>query len=89
MVRRVNDLNFIVNPIFTYGKVGWSPHDSFLSGTEDSVREWGRIMASQGMNVKVYYNGEPTTYAGVEYLDYKDYKPAPIEINIKYSEFIS
>lgn len=87
MVRKINDLNFIVNPIFTYGKIGWSPHDSFLSGTEDSVREWGRIMAGQGMNVKVYYNGEPTTYAGVEYLDYKDYKPTPVEINIKYSEF--
>jgi hypothetical protein len=87
MIRQVNNVNFVVNPIFTYGKTGWSPYDSFLSGTEDSIREWSRIMVEQGMDVTVYYNGEPTEYMGVKYRDYPDYEPAPIEINIKYSEF--
>ena len=39
---------FICNPVFTYGKPGWSPHDTFLAGTEDSIREWAwRIKACQ------------------------------------------
>lgn len=78
---------FVCNPVFTYGKEGWSPHDIFLSGTEESVREWASEMVLRGYDVSVYYNGEPTMHNGVDYAPYDLYVPGDYEINIKYSEF--
>ena len=49
-------IRFIVNPVFTYNQVGWSPKDTFLAGTEESVVEWASELAKRH-EVEVYYNG--------------------------------
>lgn len=87
MKHLVDRIVFVCNPVFTYGKDGWSPHDTFLSGTEESVREWASEMVRKGFDVTVYYNGEPTMYEGVDYMPYEAYIPGDVDINIKHSEF--
>lgn len=89
MKRAVERVVFICNPVFTYGKTGWTPDDTFLSGTEESIREWATEIKKRGFDTAVYYNGEPTDYKGVSYRDYADYVPGDIDINIKYLDFIS
>lgn len=87
MFRALDRVVFVCNPVFTYGKTGWSPHDIFLSGTEESIREWATEMKVRGFDVAVYYNGEKTTHNGVEYADYAEYVPGDVDINIKYIDF--
>jgi len=62
MKQLVDRIVFICNPVFTYGKVGWNPADTFLSGTEESIREWASEIKRLGFDTAVYYNGESTTY---------------------------
>ena len=87
MKRFYNSIAFICNPVYTYTEIGWSPYDPFLSGTEESVREWASELKRQGFDVTVYYNGFPIEYQGVKYKVYDDYEPHEREINVKYSEF--
>lgn len=87
MKKLVDSIAFICNPVFTYNKEGWSPHDKFLAGTEESIREWASVIFKRGYDVTVYYNGEPTIYKGVAYRGYDDYKPHGKEVNVKYSDF--
>lgn len=87
MKHLANRIVFVCNPVFTYGKEGWSPHDNFLSGTEESVREWASEMVRRGFDVSVYYNGEPTLHEGVDYMPYEAYIPGDVDINIKHSDF--
>lgn len=49
-------ISFVVNPIYTYDKVGWQPTDDFLAGTEESVVEWASALAAKGHTVLVYRN---------------------------------
>lgn len=78
---------FICNPVFTYGKIGWSPNDDFLAGTEESVREWAWRIKQRGYDVEVYYNGKPDEYKGVHFLPYEAYIPGDVEVNVKYLDF--
>lgn len=78
---------FVCNPVFTYGKVGWSPNDEFLAGTEESIREWAWRTKEMGFDVEVYYNGQPDEYRGVHFFPYEAYMPGDVEVNIKYAEF--
>lgn len=89
MKRVVDRIVFVCNPVYTYGKTGWQPDDTFLSGTEESIREWASIAKQKGFDVSVYYNGKPTVYNDVEYLDYSAYKPGDVEVNVKYLDFPS
>lgn len=87
MIKQYQTINFICNPVFTYEQAGWSPDDTFLAGTEKSIREWSWRMKDLGFDVTVYYNGKPTNYRGVNYFHYDDYAPAQVEVNVKYLEF--
>jgi len=87
MKRLVDSIAFICNPVFTYEGEGWSPHDKFLAGTEESVREWASEIRKRGYKVTVYYNGEPTTFKDVDYKKYSDYVPHDKEINVKFADF--
>lgn len=88
MVRRLVDrVTYICNPVFTYGKIGWSPNDDFLAGTEESVREWAWRTKERGFDVEVYYNGQPAEYKGVHFLPYEAYIPGDIEVNVKHMDF--
>jgi hypothetical protein len=87
MKRLVDSIAFICNPVFTYEGEGWSPHDKFLAGTEESVREWATKIRKRGYDVTVYFNGEPTTYMDVNYKKYSDYVAHDKEINVKYADF--
>lgn len=78
---------FICNPVFTYGKTGWSPNDDFLAGTEESIREWAWRIKARGFDVEVYYNGKPDQYRGVHFLPYEAYIPGDVEINVKHLDF--
>lgn len=80
-------LVFICNPVFTYGKVGWSPNDDFLAGTEESIREWAWRAKQRGFDVEVYYNGQPDEHKGVHYLPYEAYIPGEVEVNVKHLDF--
>lgn len=88
MKRAVERVVFICNPVFTYGKTGWTPDDTFLSGTEESIREWATEIKKRGFDTAVYYNGEPMDYKGVAYRDYADYVPGDIDINVKHLDFV-
>ena len=87
MKKLAQSIAFICNPVFTYETEGWSPHDTFLAGTEESVREWATNIKKRGYDVTVYYNGQPTEYGGVQYKGYADYVPHDKEVNVKYLEF--
>lgn len=87
VMNKLQSINFICNPVFTYDKTGWSPHDTFLAGTEKSIREWSWRIKEKGFDVAVYYNGEHTMYGGVPYFHYDDYEPADVEINVKHLDF--
>lgn len=87
MRQLVRRLVLVCNPVFTYDKAGWSPHDDFLAGTEESIREWAWRIKDRGFDVEVYYNGQPTTYGGVNFFPYEAYIPGDIEINIKHLNF--
>ena len=87
MKKLAESIAFICNPVFTYEEEGWSPHDTFLAGTEESVREWATNIKVRGYDVTVYYNGKPTEYEGVQYKDYSDYTAHDKEVNVKYLDF--
>lgn len=76
--------NIIVNPVFD----GWSPLDTRLGGTEESVVAWGEELAKRGYRVTVYKNGTWTgKHNEVEYLHYENYVPADYTLNVKYNSF--
>lgn len=80
-------VKFICNPVFVGGKVGWSPNDTRLGGTEESIVEWSKRIAAQGHDVRVYYNGERGEWDGVKYLPYEMYEGGGVDINVKYRDF--
>jgi len=77
-------INFLVN----YVDGGWSPTDTRLGGTEESVVRWAEDLIKRGHGVNVYRNGgRSTVHNGVFYSDRGLYAGGgDITINIKSPE---
>lgn len=81
-------IRFLVNFISTYGPDGWNPESTFLGGTEESVVEWAKRLATEH-DVEVYHNGQHGNWDNVEYLDRDDYRGNNgVTVNIKSSEVV-
>ncbi len=77
-------IRFLCNFVTVYGPGGWSPESVRLGGTEESIVEWARELASRGHQVEVYHNGSHGHYDGVSYLDIDAYHGSDgVTINIK------
>lgn len=73
-------IKFLVNEVFS----GWSPKDTRLGGTEESVVEWAKRIAEKGHKVTVYQNGYVGTDGEVNYLPRELYVgDNGITINVK------
>lgn len=79
-------VSFIVNPIYTYGKGGWSPQSKRLGGSEEFVVEVAKRLAKKH-KVSVYHNGKHGTYDNVHYQSYNAFNPGGVTINVNYPEF--
>lgn len=76
-------INILVNHVFD----GWSPLDTRLGGTEESVVKWAEILANKGHVVTVYQNGFEDEHNKVIYKDRFGYNGGgDICINVKTSE---
>lgn len=76
-------INFLVNHVFD----GWSPLDTRLGGTEESIVRWAEIIANKGHLVVVYMNGFEGEHNKVTYIDRFKYDgDGDICINVKSSE---
>lgn len=74
-------ISFLVNEV----RDGWSPYDTRLGGTEESVVEWSKRLKLKGQDVVVYQNGFVGEYEGVRYKPQSEYKPQGVTINVKNS----
>lgn len=76
-------ISILVNDVFD----GWSPKDTRLGGTEESVVEWANELTRREHYVRVYSNFKETgSYNGVEYLLRDEYSPMGVTLNVKCSE---
>lgn len=77
-------ISFLCNPVYPNG---WSPNDTRLGGTEESVVEWSRLLGARGHSVVVYQNGFTGTRDGVVYADRDNFQDrGGVTINLKSSE---
>jgi len=82
MGRKDRRIAFYTNPTFTHGRVGWSPDDDILGGTEESVVEWAKRLKERGYDVTVYTNGKHGVWHGVPYKPHDDYTTPDICISV-------
>lgn len=80
-------INFLVNPVYTYGDGGWSPESKRLGGSEEFVVEVAKRLARRKHKVGVYHNGKHGFYNRVSYQGYSAFKPGEVTINVNYPEF--
>ncbi len=80
---KMKNIKFLVNVVAG----GWSPRDTRLGGTEESVVEWSKQLANRGHHVEVYYNGLPDIYDGVFYIPREMYIGGDgVTVNVKSSD---
>jgi len=78
-------ISFICNYIEING--GWSPWDTRIGGSEESIVEWARELNKRGHKVQVFHNGKHGDYEDVAYKDHSEYEPGDVTINVNYPEF--
>lgn len=61
-------ISFLVNQV----NGGWSPTSKRLGGTEESVVEWAKRLATQGHRVEVYHNSPDGHYEEIDNVIYMD-----------------
>lgn len=77
------NIHFLVNHVFS----GWSPTDTRLGGTEESIVRWAEYIANKGHNVTVYMNGYVGEHNKVAYKDRFTYQGGgDVCVNVKSSE---
>lgn len=80
-------ISFVCNPVYING--GWSPWDTRIGGSEESIVEWSKRLHKRGYKVQVFHNGRHGRYKGVEYRDHSDFEPGDVTININYPQYKS
>jgi glycosyltransferase involved in cell wall biosynthesis len=77
-------IGFIVNEV----DGGWSPKDTRLGGTEESIVRWAEELTSRGNLVSVYRCRDDFTHNGVEYYRNIYQGSNDVCVNIKSSEIV-